>query len=159
MVPAELPRGLKVTMDRQGSSEQSGGSGFPVSVKGVVVRDGLALLLRNDRDEWELPGGRLELGEDPEQCVAREIAEEVGWRVETGPILDAWVYHIFEGRDVLIVTYGCHLAAAAAAPVLSAEHSEVRLFPEDEIPGLNMPAGYKKPIATWYGRLRSQGFA
>ncbi len=58
---------------------------FPVSVKGVVIRDGRVLLLRNERDEWELPGGKLELGEDPESCVAREITEEVGWAITTGP--------------------------------------------------------------------------
>jgi 8-oxo-dGTP pyrophosphatase MutT (NUDIX family) len=85
---------------------------FPVSVKGVVVREDVVVLLRNERDEWELPGGRLELGEDPERCVAREVAEEVGWQIEPGPILDAWLYHVFEGRDVFIVTYGCHLDAA-----------------------------------------------
>ena len=48
---------------------------FPISVKGVVVRDGAVVLLRNERGEWELPGGRLERGEDPEGCVAREVAE------------------------------------------------------------------------------------
>lgn len=127
---------------------------FPISVKGVVVLEGAVVLLKNERNEWELPGGRLELGEDPERCVAREIAEEVGWHIETGPILDAWMYHIFEGRDVFIVTYGCHLDAATGPPVLSAEHSEVRLFAEDEVPGLDMPAGYKKSIANWFGRLR-----
>lgn len=127
---------------------------FPISVKGVVVLEDAVVLLKNERNEWELPGGRLELGEDPERCVAREIAEEVGWHIETGPILDAWMYHIFEGRDVFIVTYGCHLDAATGPPVLSAEHSEVRLFAEDEVPGLDMPAGYKKSIATWFGRLR-----
>jgi 8-oxo-dGTP pyrophosphatase MutT (NUDIX family) len=45
---------------------------YPVSVKGVVVRDDRVLLLRNERDEWELPGGKLELGEEPPACVARE---------------------------------------------------------------------------------------
>jgi hypothetical protein len=30
---------------------------FPVSVKGVAVQGGKVLLLRNERDEWELPGG------------------------------------------------------------------------------------------------------
>ncbi|HZO00966.1 MAG TPA: hypothetical protein VFB93_07180 [Burkholderiales bacterium] len=28
---------------------------FPVSIKGVVFRDDRAILLRNERDEWELP--------------------------------------------------------------------------------------------------------
>jgi hypothetical protein len=45
---------------------------FPVSIKGVVLRAGRVLLLRNDRDVWELPGGRPEVGETPEQCVVRE---------------------------------------------------------------------------------------
>ena len=62
---------------------------FPVSVKGVLVRDGLVLLLKNEREEWELPGGKLELGEEPPACVAREITEETGLPVTTGPILDA----------------------------------------------------------------------
>ena len=30
----------------------------PVSIKGVVVRDGKVLLLKNEREEWELPGTR-----------------------------------------------------------------------------------------------------
>lgn len=67
---------------------------FPVSIKGVVVHANKVLLLKNTRDEWELPGGRLELGETPEECVAREIEEETGWRVEVGPILDTWLYHV-----------------------------------------------------------------
>ena len=49
---------------------------FPVSVKGVAVQHGMVLLLQNERNEWELPGGKLELGEDPADCVVREIGEE-----------------------------------------------------------------------------------
>jgi 8-oxo-dGTP pyrophosphatase MutT (NUDIX family) len=125
---------------------------FPVSVKGVVVRAGRVLLLRNERDEWELPGGKLDLGEEPPDCVAREITEEVGWQVAPGPLLDAWQYHIRDGVDVLIITYGC-LASAAADPVLSHEHKEVGLFTEDEVVALRMPEGYKKSIAAWYAKL------
>ena len=36
---------------------------FPVSVKGVAVQHGMVLLLQNERNEWELPGGKLELGD------------------------------------------------------------------------------------------------
>jgi 8-oxo-dGTP pyrophosphatase MutT (NUDIX family) len=54
-------------------------SRFPVSVKGVAVQDGRVLLPENERAEWELPGGKLEPGEDPADCVVREISEESGW--------------------------------------------------------------------------------
>jgi len=128
---------------------------FPVSVKGVVVRDGMVLLLKNERDEWELPGGRLELGETPEQCVAREIAEETRWHVTTGPILDSWMYYIGAARKhVFIVTYGC-FPNGVGAPVLSHEHKKVGLFGEHEVTGLIMPDGYRRSIAAWYARLRT----
>ncbi|MEH2420595.1 MAG: NUDIX domain-containing protein [Nostoc sp.] len=49
--------------------------------------------MKNERDEWELPGGKLELGEDPEICCVREIKEELVLNVKAGLILDSWVYH------------------------------------------------------------------
>jgi len=125
---------------------------FPVSVKGVLVRDGLVLLLKNEREEWELPGGKLELGEEPPACVARELSEETGLAVTTGPILDAWQYHIREGRDVLIVTYGCH-PEGNQSPTLSNEHKEIGFFTQAEVGDLNMPAGYKHSIQSWFARL------
>jgi ADP-ribose pyrophosphatase YjhB (NUDIX family) len=125
---------------------------FPVSVKGVVVRGGRVLLLRNERDEWELPGGKLELGEDPAVCVTREIAEEVSWQVSAGPLLDVWQYHIRDGVDVLIVTYGCH-PGTDAEPVVSREHQQAGLFTQAEAAALRMPDGYKASISTWYTML------
>lgn len=129
---------------------------FPVSVKGVVVRGGRVLLLHNERGEWELPGGRLEVGETPPECVAREITEETGWRVVTGPILDSWLYYVnVAEKHVLIVTYGCHLQPGQETtdPVLSHEHGQVGLFTLDEVPGLTMPQGYEDSIAAWFARL------
>lgn len=133
---------------------------FPVSVKGVVVRDGRVLLLHNDRDEWELPGGRLEIGETPPECVAREITEESGWRVGTGPILDCWLLHIERsGRHLVIVTYGCHLLPGQESlpPVVSHEHGRAGLFSLTELRDLPMPQGYRDSIATWFARLGDAG--
>jgi 8-oxo-dGTP pyrophosphatase MutT (NUDIX family) len=122
---------------------------FPVSVKGVAVQHGTVLLLQNERDEWELPGGKLELGEDPADCVVREIGEETGWQVTAGPLLDCWQYHIREGQDVVIVTYGCQVLSTEP-PVVSNEHKRVGLFDAAEVPALGMPDGYKRSIAAWF---------
>lgn len=126
---------------------------FPVSVKGIVYQDDKIVLLKNERDEWELPGGKLELGESPEVCVAREIEEELGLTAQTGPLLDAWVYHIREGVDVLILTYGCYPTPFATV-THSPEHKAVGLFSPEEIPTLRMPEGYKNSIQTWLGHLQ-----
>jgi ADP-ribose pyrophosphatase YjhB (NUDIX family) len=126
---------------------------YPVSVKGVVIRHGLVLLLKNEREEWELPGGRIELGETPAQCVGREIAEETRWLVTVGPILDAWMYHVLPGRHVFVVAYGCYFCGGSD-PVLSSEHKEIGMFGEHEVPSLVMPEGYKRSITMWYDHLR-----
>ena len=105
---------------------------FPVSVKGAAVQDERVLLLENERAEWELPGGKLELGEDPSACVVREISEEADWQVTAGPVLDCWQYPICEGQDVVIVTYGCYVASTTP-PMISNEHKRAGRFTHDEV--------------------------
>ncbi|MER5490545.1 MULTISPECIES: NUDIX hydrolase [unclassified Streptomyces] len=136
---------------------------WPVSVKGVALdAQERVLLLHNERDEWELPGGRLEIGpegngsapadESPGTALERELSEESGWTVKAGPLLDggAWIYEPLPGRRVLIVTYGCTVLTPSRVPVLSHEHKEIGLFHEHEVAGLTMPDGYKRSVASWY---------
>lgn len=54
-----------------------------VSVAGVVVRDdGRILAIRRaDNGAWEPPGGVLELQEQPEEGVLREVFEETGVQI------------------------------------------------------------------------------
>jgi 8-oxo-dGTP pyrophosphatase MutT (NUDIX family) len=125
-------------------------------VKGVVIRGGKVILVRNGRDEWELPGGKLELSESPKECLAREIAEELRLTIEPETILDSWTYTMASDVHVLIVTYGCSESSKGEA-VLSDEHTELRWFPLAEVDGLRMPDGYKKSIRSWSTRLGSTG--
>jgi len=123
-------------------------NGYPVSVKGVLFVEQRVLLLRNDRDEWELPGGRPEAGESWPQALRREIEEEANLSVDVGSLLHEWPYEVLPGRFVWIAAYGCQLAHAAAA-VVSAEHRELRFWPLGEIGSLSMHDGYSAVIRTW----------
>ena len=102
-------------------------------------------LLRNERDEWELPGGKLDLGEVPAECLAREIREELSWDAAVGDAYYSWVYRIFANRHVFVLTF---LATydGDAAPAYSHEHKELVLVTPDEADALNMPEDYKSAI-------------
>jgi 8-oxo-dGTP pyrophosphatase MutT (NUDIX family) len=121
---------------------------FPVSVKGVVFIGSRVVLLKNERDEWELPGGKLEAGEDPRDCLRREIQEELSLEATVKSPLDSWLYNIQNKVEVLIVTYGC-AAGRGRKIVLSPEHKEVRLFSLRELRSLRMPSGYLRSIRHW----------
>jgi 8-oxo-dGTP pyrophosphatase MutT (NUDIX family) len=125
---------------------------WPVSIKGVVLVGGRVVLLKNERAEWELPGGRLERGEEPEACLAREIAEELSLQVAVGPLLDCWRYPVLPGKEVLVVTYGC-APLADGAPRLSHEHAAVGLFHPSEVDALPMPEPYRRAIRLWSAGL------
>jgi 8-oxo-dGTP pyrophosphatase MutT (NUDIX family) len=129
---------------------------FPVSVKGVIIRDGKVILCQNERDEWELPGGKLELSESPEECLTREIGEELQLAIEPESILDSWVYTIASGVHVVVIAYGC-VESSLGQAVLSNEHRAVQWFPLAEIDTLNLPAGYKTSIQSWSARVRVAG--
>lgn len=121
-------------------------SQFPVSVKAVLLdRDSRVVLLKNEREEWELPGGKLEPGEQPTDVVEREIEEELGIRATCGAILDSWLFEVVAGREVLIVTY---LAEARSFERLqcSDEHTAVGWFTPAELERLPMPEGYRASI-------------
>ena len=56
-----------------------------VGVGGFIHKEGKVLLIKRkfepNKGKWSLPGGLLEVGEDPEEGAAREVREEVGLEV------------------------------------------------------------------------------
>jgi 8-oxo-dGTP pyrophosphatase MutT (NUDIX family) len=121
---------------------------FPVSVKAVLFDDGRVVLLENERQQWELPGGRLEPGEDPVDCLVREVAEELGTDIAVEKILDSWVYEVQAAREVLIVSYGGRRTDRRAMRV-SGEHRRLGLFAPSELDGLPIAEGYRRSIRSW----------
>jgi len=55
---------------------------------GVIPHDGKFLIGLRKKDElWELPGGKIEEQESPQDCIVREIREELGIQVEVEKLL------------------------------------------------------------------------
>jgi 8-oxo-dGTP pyrophosphatase MutT (NUDIX family) len=129
---------------------------LPISLKMVIDYCGKIPLLKNERDEWELPGGKLEVDETPEECVCREISEELNINISNVDIIDSWVYKITPIRHVFIVSYGT-IYRGNEKLRLSAEHRDLGVFEYDKIDKLKMPAAYKFTIARWGATLSTLG--
>ena len=120
----------------------------PTSIKGVLLLDGRVLLVKNSRNEWELPGGRSDVGEDHAQTLAREFSEELSVDVAITAPIDSYLFEVIPGRHVFIVTYGCTLAGDFK-PKISHEHTEHCLWPVERLSELNLPTGYKRSVEKW----------
>lgn len=130
---------------------------FPVSIKGVLTINDQFVLLKNEREEWELPGGRIEAGETPELCVVREIEEELGLKAAVATLLDTWLFEVVPGKQVFIVTYACRATGVTSAQLqLSHEHKEVGLFSLEAALALNMPDGYKRSLSNYSNKISVQ---
>jgi len=125
----------------------------PVSIKGVLLVDGKVVLVKNPREEWELPGGRVDAGETHAQTLMREFQEEPAVQVTVADPIDSYVFEVIPGRHVEIVTYGCTLAGPFA-PRISEEHVEHGLWSVQRLAEINLPRGYRLSIEAW-ARLSS----
>lgn len=123
-------------------------NGHPVSVKGVLLVGRRVLLLRNERDEWELPGGRPEPGESWQAALVRELREETGMTVAAGHAIAEWPYEVLPGRIVWIAAFGCR-PVGDAVPRLSDEHRELRLVELEALCDLNLHERYRRAIEAW----------
>ena len=121
-------------------SQDSGYATPKVDVRGVVVRDGAILLVKERQDGlWTLPGGWADIGESPSEAVAREVREESGFRARPVRLLavydrsrhghgphPAYIYKLF---------FLCQLEGGEASASL--ETDGAAFFRQDELPDLS----------------------
>lgn len=103
-----------------------------VSVAGVAIDDAGRVLLirRRDNDQWQAPGGVLELGETFEAGVRREVLEETGIEVEVEALTG--VYKNMS-LGVVALVYKCR--AIGGTPSVSNESIEVAWVALDDALG------------------------
>jgi len=87
------------------------------AMKALIVRDGkfLALELEIGRKKiWDLPGGKVEDGEEPMATLLREVKEETALTVEVEkPIGVYWFNRVSDGNLAVCTVFKCNAAVDA----------------------------------------------
>jgi ADP-ribose pyrophosphatase YjhB (NUDIX family) len=106
--------------------------GPPVEIVQAVIVQGGAVLLARRRDlrGWELPGGNVIPGEDPEDALLREVLEETGVEVRIETLSGVYLRSGFLPHRACV--YRCSAERGAARP--SEETPQVAWWPVASLP-------------------------
>ena len=84
---------------------------------------------------WEFPGGKIENGETPEECMARELMEELEIKVEVGTLITSNKHRYPNGLFELLAYRVQHISGNF---VLN-DHDEIKWITIDEISNFEFP--------------------
>lgn len=120
------------------------------TVKAVLTYGDCVLLLQDQKGKWELPGGRIDFGETPEQALRREVSEELGMQeLKIEEIVSAWSFVVTSpesSRQYIVLVYRGEIPRTDLS--ISDEHMSAKWVLESEIGALNMRQGYKDAISV-----------
>jgi len=120
----------------------------------IIERDGLVLAAQRSEVmslplKWEFPGGKIRQDESPEECLIREIDEEMGVKIIiTGPLKLST--HRYPSVTVTLYPFICSLNKEEPVPL---EHAVLQWLPLDELHTLDW-AEADMPVLDEYFRLR-----
>lgn len=107
-----------------------------IRVVGAIIRRGNKVFAARRNPErsagglWEFPGGKVELGETPEEALARELREELDIEVDVGPFIDQSISNV----DCATIELSCYFAVLRSAePTSSTDHDSMTWVPLDEL--------------------------
>jgi 8-oxo-dGTP diphosphatase len=101
---------------------------------GIIEKEGKILLARRLPSDslagkWEFPGGKIEAGETPEECLVRELQEELGLEVVLQRFLGSFHHQDAKG-SLDLLTFIC---STEQEPAFLLCHSEFVWLPPQEI--------------------------
>ncbi len=114
---------------------------------GVIEQVGKVLIARRKKagysgKRWEFPGGTLEAGETPEECLRRELREELSIEAAIGELICACRYTFNNARTIELMAYR---AEHLSGDIELRDHDEIRWVELDQLPLYDFPEP-DKPI-------------
>jgi len=88
---------------------------------GLIFNKGRLLITQRNKFDhlgglWEFPGGKRESGETFEECLRRELREELGIDVEVGELIET-ISHKYPERKVVIKFFYCNIITGDPKPL------------------------------------------
>ena len=118
----------------------------------IIIHDEKLLLERRvDSDTWGLVGGGCKKWEQPEQAMAREVYEELGWRIPKEKFRKLKVYGepgrvaAFKDGSIWRMVVVVYELVLDTEPVirLSSESKEARFFSREELDHIQIPVTHR----------------
>ena len=129
---------------------------YPISIKGVIICENKVLLLKNERDEWDLPGGKLKSDASAEACLIREVKEETNLEISVGSLEATFVYNIRNWIKVFVVVYHCTLISKKETLKISGEHYDSGFFSVENLKLMNMNWLHRTIIISTLEKYKNQ---
>jgi mutator protein MutT len=107
----------------------------------LIFRDGKLLITRRHVKShlgglWEFPGGKLEAGETFEECLVREIHEELGVEISVGELFSE-ISHDYPEKSVRLKFFICKLISGEPQPL---DCAAVKWIGKTELADFKFPA-------------------
>ena len=112
----------------------------------VIEKDSKVLIAKRRKKDtlggkWEFPGGKIEPGETPEECLKRELKEELDIEVEIGRFLLSTVFRYFLIPVELLV----YKVKYISGDFKTNEHDEIRWVAPEKLKDYDL-TGADRPI-------------
>jgi mutator protein MutT len=113
----------------------------------LIFHKGKLLITQRRPDDhlpnlWEFPGGKIEKGETFEQCLVREIREELGIDIAVGELVED-LTHTYPEKTVRLCFFKCALISGEAKPI---HVQDLRWITREELGNFEFPAADAKLI-------------
>ncbi|SRR6056297_539151 len=117
-----------------------------IAVKAICVIQDQVVLLKTETGRWDLPGGKLKPGERWQDCIKREVREELNLEVRNCQLLKLEGHRLRQTAQVTIVLVTCEVEEDPNMISLSQEHFGVQLATAEKLQSIPLLLPYDRTI-------------